>query len=962
MKPSYPYIFFIVMGIVLLSPISLFGADIAELQRDFNQPPDDSRIMMRWWWFGPAVTKPELEREMKLMKEGSIGGVEVQSTYPLSLDDEQAGIKNFKFMSAEFLDALTFTAEKAKELGLRMDLTLGSGWPYGGPQFSPSEAAGRLRTVNVSITPDKSSIPVPKIADGEKVFAAFIGPMPNVKPGDNPYEELEIRDNAAQLPTDLGGQDKIAFFIASQTKMKVKRAAYGDEGFVIDHYNPTVIDKFIKEIAEPALKACGTNVPYSVFCDSLEVAGEDWTYGFLDEFQRRRGYDLKPYLPALFNDIGPKTLDIRHDWGKTLTEIFNDNFIAAIEKWSNQNGTRFRLQAYGTPPAALYSNAYADLSEGEGYTWKGFRETRWASSANHLLGRPITSSETWTWLHSPVFRATPLDMKAEANLHFLQGVNQLIGHGWPYSPPGVEYPGWRFYASGAFNDKNPWWIVMPDLAKYLQRVSYIMRQGRPANDVALYLADSDAWAHFVPGRVAMNSAVSARLGSSIVRNILESGYNLDFFDDGLLDMRGKVDNGTLTFGDIKYKVVVLAGVERIPPSTMQKLDEFTKGGGILIATRSIPSLAPGFKATEEDQKTVSEIAQRLFKDQGAPGIFVENDSGIGEALAKQLPPDVKFEPAVPEWGFVHRSTDLGEMYFLANTGNVHKGVKATFRVSGLQPEQWDTMTGRVSGVESVNQDDGSTTIVTDLEPYQSRIIMFTNRKLPEKTPKKQPKQPYSPIPQSHIIELSNSWNVSFDKDSNPVAMDKPSSWTDNESTRYFSGVAVYSKKFTVPAELLKDDLAVQIEFGDSNPKAATGGEDSNAPLDITESTPPIDGSAASRAPTKPGPRMQAIIDAPVREAAVVYINGKRAGSVWCPPYRIDVTDLLKSGENEIVIEVANLAINYMADFKNHPLPDYTALKARFGDRFQPQDINQIKPIPSGLLGPIRIIAVEKTNR
>ena len=144
---------------------------------------------------------------------------------------------------------------------------------------------------------------------------------------------------------------------------------------MIDHYSPTVIDKFIKEMAEPAVKACGPNPPYSVFCDSLESAGEDWTYNFLDEFQRRRGYDLKPYLPALFNDIGPKTGDVRHDWGKTITDIFNDYFISAFEKWSKQNGTKFRIQAYGTPPAALYSYAFADLGEGEGYTWKGFRET-----------------------------------------------------------------------------------------------------------------------------------------------------------------------------------------------------------------------------------------------------------------------------------------------------------------------------------------------------------------------------------------------------------------------------------------------------------------------------------------------------------------------------------------------------------------------------------------------------------
>ncbi len=596
MKACSKSIIFVVNVAVMLCAMPLWAADVGELKRNFDRPPDDSRIMMRWWWFGPSVNKAELEREMKLMKEGGIGGVEVQTTYPLVLDDEKPGIKKFKFLSQEHLDAIRFTAEKAKELGLRMDLTLGSGWPYGGPQFPISEAAGRLRTIKSDITEGQTSIVLPKIGEGEKVFAVFVGPVQNIQPGENPFKEVEIRNSAAQIPADLKGRNQITFYIASQTKMKVKRAAFGAEGYVIDHYSPAVIDKFIKEIAEPAIKACGPNPPYAVFCDSLESAGEDWTYNFLDEFQRRRGYDLKPYLPALFNDIGPKTADIRHDWGKTLTEIFNDYFISAFEKWSKQNGTKFRIQAYGTPPAALYSYAFADLDEGEGYTWKGFRETRWASSASHLLGRPISSSETWTWLHSPVFRSTPLDVKAEADLHFLQGVNQMIGHGWPYSPPGIEYPGWRFYASMVFGESNPWWIVMPDVSKYLQRVSYMMRQGQPANDVALYLADSDAWASFTPGQVAMNSAVSRRLGREIIRQILESGYNLDFFDDGLLDMRGKVEGGALAFGDLKYKVVVLSGVERIPPSTMRKLEEFAKGGGILIATRKIPSHGAGFQS------------------------------------------------------------------------------------------------------------------------------------------------------------------------------------------------------------------------------------------------------------------------------------------------------------------------------------------------------------------------------
>ena len=529
---------------------SLPAADLEELQRSFVRPPDDARIMMRWWWFGPAVTRPRLEREMRLMKEGGIGGFEVQPVYPLALDDAAAGIKNLPFLSPEFLDALSFTGLKAKELGLRFDLTLGSGWPYGGPMFPIDEAAGRLRFQRVGFSPGQPGVPVPQLREGERLVAAF---LITAVPGDaGPYRELEVRDKAARLPTEPtpkdSGASQVLFCISGHTGMKVKRPAMGAEGYVIDHYDERVVEKFLRTVAELELKACAANPPYAVFCDSLEVAGEDWTGNFLAEFQERRGYDLRPFLPALAGDDSDRNKDIRHDWGKTLTDLFVQHFLTPLESWSKHHATRLRIQGYGSPPAALYCYEYADLNEAEGHLWKEFEESRWAASASHLLGRPVTSSETWTWLHSPVFRATPLDMKAEADLHFLQGINQLIGHGWPYTPPGIAAPGWRFYASAVFNDKNPWWIVMPEVATYLQRVSFVLRQGHPANDVALYLSNSDAWARFTPGRVSMNATLAQCLGRDVVRNIIEAGYNLDFFDDPLLAGHGKVVRPSLPGG------------------------------------------------------------------------------------------------------------------------------------------------------------------------------------------------------------------------------------------------------------------------------------------------------------------------------------------------------------------------------------------------------------------------------
>ena len=917
----------------LLAAGSLFAADnIGQLQRRFDQPPDDARIMVRWWWFGTAVTKPQLEREMNFMKAGGIGGFEVQQTYPLQLDGELPGVKNLKLLSPEHLEALRFTAEKAKQLGLRMDLTLGSGWPYGGSQFSRSEAVGALHaSAPVSVSPGQTNVALPASGgrgggDNGEIVAALLGPVTNAPAGGSPYLPLEVRGNMALLPSDLRGATQVTFYtIGLPGLVYVKRAAFGGDGYIIDHYSPTVIEKFIKEIAEPAIKACGPNPPYAIFCDSLEVAGENWTPNLLAEFQKRRGYDLKPLLPALFGDLGPKTLEIRQDWGQTVTEIFNDYFISGFKKLATEDKTKFRIQAYGTPPAALFSYAYCDLPEGEGYQWKSFSTTRWAASASHLLGKPVTSSETFTWLHSVVFRATPLDMKAEADQHFLCGINQLICHGWPYTAEGVAYPGWSFYAAGVFNEKNPWWIVMPDITKYLQRVSYILRQGTPANDVALFLPNSDAWADL--GRdFSLSKTLAGKVGGS-VKAITDSGYNLDFFDDQLLEMRGKVAGNTLAFGDVHYRVVVLPGVERILPATMQALEKFARAGGIVVATRRLPDLAPGYKTSDADTKTVRVIAQRLFKDANAPGIFIEDENQLGAALAKRLSPDVAMSPAAPEIGAVHRHTDDGEIYFIANTSNEPKSVQAAFRVEGMQPEIWNAMNGGVSPATVTGQSAGSTTVHLNLEPYASTIVAFTKRSLP--APKKFIWEGEVPQP----VDLSSRWTVRFGKDGEPVAMEKLASWTSLKDKVNFSGVATYEKTITVAPEMLKNGLSVSFDFGQATPaqdRSGTQGYHVN-------------------------------LEAPIREAAVLYVNDQRVGSVWSPPYLIDATGKLKAGENKIRIEVANLAVNYMAGIKL-PNYNYDGVTRQFGNRFQPQNLNLIQPLPSGLLGPVRLVATVATTR
>lgn len=359
---------------------------------------------------------------------------------------------------------------------------------------------------------------------------------------------------------------------------------------------------------------------------------------------------------------------------------------------------------------------------------------------------------------------------------------------------------------------------------------------------------------------------------------------------------------------------------------MKTLEQFADAGGILIASRHLPDLAPGYLTPESDTATVRDIVQRLFKGPNAPGIFIEDEGQLGAVLAKRLSPDVAFSSSATDIGEVHRHTDAGEIYFIANTSNQPKLVQAAFRVTGMKPEIWNPMNGNVSPAAITGKSADSTTVQLNLAPYDSTLVVFTKRDLP--SPKKFVWQGEVPPP----VDLSSGWTVHFGKDGAPVAMDTLASWTTLTNEINFSGVATYEKTINVAPEMLKDGLSVWFDFGQEKPTQEFGRAQG----------------------------YRAELAAPVREAAILYINGERAGSVWCPPYSIDVTGKLKAGENQIRIEVANLAVNYMASI---PLPnyDYEGLVRKYGNRFQPQDLNQIRPLPSGLLGPVRLVATATTR-
>ena len=896
------------------------GATLTGLHSQFENPPDDARILMRWWWFGPAATKPEITRELEAMKAAGIGGVEIANLYALGLDDPANGFQNTPFLSPEHLETLRFAAQEARRLGLRVDVTLGSGWPFGGPEIPVTEAAGKLRVEAVKVEAGANSAAVPFVDAGEEMLAAFV--LSNTDEHRDTGGEPLALPVAGRFQLKAAGEARtIICLVSGRTGMVVKRPSVGAGGFVLDHYDKAATEAHLHAVGEKLLSAFDDSPPYAVFSDSLEDYGSDWSPALLSEFQRRRGYDLKPHLMALVKNVGPETEAIRHDWGRTLTEMADDDFLKPMHDWAAEHHTLLRSQTYGFPPVTLSSNRYADLPEGEGKAtfemWREFSDTRWAASAGHLFGRPVISSETWTWLHSPAFRATPLDMKAEADLHFLQGINQLVGHGWPYSPESVGEPGWRMYAAAALNTHNPWWAAMPDLTRYLQRVSFALRQGKPANDVALLLPNDDVWASFKAGvqkhaakysgfeetesNPSMDDSMDSLLGKQVMAQVLDAGFNLDFIDADAIDSIG-----------IPYRVLILPGVDQLPVTTYEKIADFARRGGIVIATRRLPETAVGWIHAQEDSARLRELSQTLFHGATVTAHFVEDEKMLGASLMKYAAPDMTLSPRTPEVGFIHRKLVQGDLYFVANTSNETKHALAYFRDAAQHAEIWNAFTGEAIGLPDAKN------IRLDLEPYESRLIFFSD--------KAKTASPQAIFHERLIADLSRGWDVDFGKAGVSKHMDHLTSWTEDAMTQFFSGKATYRKNFELPQTMQTAGTKFFLDFGDGTREAL---------------------------PSPPGEHnMRAYLAQPIREAAQVYVNDKPAGVVWHPPYRVEVTRYLHGGTNEVRIVVGNTAINAMA---GEPQPDYRLLWDRYGKLFEPQDMGNLHPLPSGMLGPVTLM-------
>jgi hypothetical protein len=409
----------ILMGLLLIS-----GGLSAQNWPVVNQ---EAKPAARWWWLGSAVDKESLTYNMEEYAKAGLGGLEITPIYGVQGNDAN----NIPFLSAKWMEMLRHTESEGKRVGIEVDMNTGTGWPFGGPNVSVDDAAtkaifrcdtiegGRNIELNLELTDEKQK----GIAKISRVMAYNDKKCVNLTD--------RVKDNKLKWTEAADGQWTIITLYVGKTLQKVKRAAPGGEGYVMDHLDKNAVARYLAGF-DKAFADNNTNRPHTFFNDSYEVYGADWTPTLLDEFYKRRGYKLEEHFPEFLSENrDDNAARVMADYRETISDLLIENFTAQWTKWAHDNGSITRNQAHGSPANLIDTYAAVDIPECEGFGLsqfhiKGLRQDsltrkndsdmsmlKYASSAAHISGNshrpklshgsPSTSahrcrsaSRTWT--------------------------------------------------------------------------------------------------------------------------------------------------------------------------------------------------------------------------------------------------------------------------------------------------------------------------------------------------------------------------------------------------------------------------------------------------------------------------------------------------------------------------------------------------------------------------------------
>lgn len=912
-----------------------FGTAVADSTTDWYEVTVENRPYVRWWWLGSAVDQEGLTFNLEEFARKGLGGVEITPIYGVKGNEAN----DIPYLSDRWMDMLAHTTSESARLGLQVDMNNGTGWPFGGPDVTLDHSARKLITAKWNLTKGERIREKIRPADEKQAGVARLLRIMACN-GDKRIDITDkLRPDSTLAWKAPKGDWTVYALFSGRTFQKVKRAAPGGEGYVLNHYDSISVKKYLDKF-DKAFAGRENTIPVSFFNDSYEVYGSDWTDNLLEEFEKEHGYKLESYLPEF---LGTEHNDTRarviRDYRETLGRLLYENFTKVWTDWAHSKGATIRNQSHGSPANIIDLYAAVDIPECESFGQTDFNipglvtngpsrpsdsdpaVLKFASSAAHLAGKPLTSAETLTWL-TEHFRTSLSRCKPEIDQMFCSGVNHVFFHGAPYSPAGAEFPGWMFYASINMSPTNTIWNDADALFSYIARVQAFLSAGSPDNDFMLYFPIEDIW-HRQGGNPYLMFDIHKMYQrmpdvKQYVADIIDSGYDVDYVSDRLLDSVSPDRKGHLvSAGDNMYRGVIVPNVRIMSAATLKRLIELAENGGMVIFVGSIPSDVPGLSDLEGRRSELQRLVDRLPKMTqsaqvhkfGKGEIITAPDMQSALALTGVTPETIRTDNGAR---MIRRRNEAGgHNYFISMLDNRSiDGFVTLADTTAVSAMIFDPLTGKSGKAVTRKSPDGKLMVQLQLLPGQSVLVktfpvnvevagwIYTE-------------------PAGEPIALDRNWTLQF-LHSEPAIegtfdIDTVMDWTklpDENASRNF-GTGRYTVKYNLDDKDAADDW--MLDLGD------------------------------------------------IRESARVTVNGTEAGTVWAVPFSLNIGHLLHNGENEITVDVTSLQANRIADFERNGVEwrrfkDANIASVTNAKTFSFGDWDTV---PAGLLGPVRLIPLRK---
>jgi len=678
-------------------------------------------------------------------------------------------------------------------------------------------------------------------------------------------------------------------------------------GLEVDKLNPDDVTQYFNTYLDNYKSAVGDNLMGKrglqyVISDSWEAGAQNWTDNLVAEFTKRRGYDPRPWMPVLSGRViesAPASEGFLWDFRETLGDLLADYHYDLLTKMLHDRGMGHYGESHEEGRAFIGDGMQVkrsnDVPMSAMWTQKpgvnkdlpGYNaDIRESASVAHIYGQNLVAAESMT-ASSGAWAWSPATLKPTADKEMSMGLNRFVIHTSVHQPLIDKKPGFALGPFGQWFNRNETWAEQATpWVRYLARSCYLLQQGHFAADIAYFY-----------GEDTNLTALFGKKGPDI-----PDGYNFDYFNsDALIHKLSVIDGKLGTESGMRYMVLALdPHSQHMSLPVLRKIRDLVQSGAIVAGPKptDTPSLSDDQKEFQSIVADVwgSEIGEHTYgkgKVYGGP---------LSAEVMRAIQPLPDFEYSKPQSDtqvlFVHRRTGDADLYYVDNRQDQNEDLDVTFRVTGKEAELWHADTGTVEPA-SFRIADGRTTVPLHLEPWGTVFVVF--RKATTSSSRTLPK-----FTDATVATVDGPWELSFQPDRGApakITVDKLGSWSDStdEGVKYFSGAGTYTKTIQAPQDWFKRGAHLLLDLGE------------------------------------------------VKNLAEVSVNGKPLGIYWKPPYRVDVTKVLKPGSNSVEIKVTDPWVNRIIGDRQ---PNVTKTYTFTSPKFYKADS---KLVPSGLLGPVQIV-------